>query len=347
MIVRNNHTANRMQKKKVKKRVKLKDIAERAEVSISLVSRVLNDNMGNTSASEAIVERIRDVAESMGYSPDTSARSLKTGKTQTIAVVMTIGENYSMSIYTKLLTGIVDGSRNSDYKILYLYFKSEEEEIQALKMLQKMNVDGLLYAPSPGYSKILQEETNEIIRDLTDYGVKVIFCMENFEIPETYCFKVDDYYGGQLAGKYLLDQGAQDVICFGYAMVERVKGLVNTIEAAGGSCTVVECEDYSFEAGYKVAHQMINEGKMTKSIFAVCDLLAQGVCAAIEDHGYDVKTYSIIGYDGLDARKFFRNPIPSIKQPVEDVGRQSVKALIDLIDGKDIASASFLPSFEQ
>lgn len=329
-----------------KKRVKLKDIAVKAEVSVSLVSRVLNNNMGNTSASPEIVDKIKATASKMGYSPDIRARSLRTGKTNTIAVIMTMGGNFSMSIYTNLLKGIVDGGSSTGYQFIYQYFKNEDEELYELNILKKMNVDGLLYAPSPGFPLKLQDKRDKVIDELIEFGIKVILCMEKGTTSKIYSNIVDDFSGGRIAAEYMLENVVENAVCFSCNMDDRINGVVDTLRDSGVKVKIVECSSFEFDAGYTAAMECIKNGMLVKGIFAVCDLVAQGVCQAIEDSGMRVDDFIIVGYDGLDARKYFKYQIPSVKQPAEEIGKKSVKSLIDMLKGKVIESSTFLPVLE-
>ena len=331
-----------MLKNNKKKRIRLKDIAQHSRVSISLVSRVLNNKMGNASASPEVLNRIRKSADALGYVPDIRARGLKTGKTYTIAVVMTLSPNFSTSIYTKLLQGIVHGGSKSKYHFLYQYFSNEEEELYAIRTLSRMNVDGILYAPVPG-SKGNEEEKYQAIINAIAYGTKVVFCMENYNISKTYFFKVDEYYGGKIAAEYLISQNKSDISCFSLGLEKRLSGFMETLKEKGLSADIIKCGAFSFEEGYAVAMRYLKKGKLHKGIFAFSDFLAQGICWAIVDFGLSIEDYSVIGYDSMDIKKYFRYSLPSIRQPIEEVGRQSVKSLINLIENKEITSFTFLP----
>jgi DNA-binding LacI/PurR family transcriptional regulator len=94
-------------------------------------------------------------------------------------------------------------------------------------------------------------------------------------------------------------------------------------------------ESYTMENGYEVTSELIEDGEDFTAIFAVCDTMAIGACKAIFDAGKSVpEDYSVAGFDGLDIAKYYNPSLTTIRQPVEEIAKETIKILFDEINKK-------------
>lgn len=96
-----------------------------------------------------------------------------------------------------------------------------------------------------------------------------------------------------------------------------------------------DIEYYSMENGYVVAEELLKKRKDVTAIFAISDVLAIGACRAIKDMGKRIpQDIAVAGYDGIDMGKYYSPSITTIKQPVDEIARDSILLLFDIISGR-------------
>lgn len=321
---------------------KLSDVAQAAGVSVSMVSRILSRSMGNTSASDEVIQRVRKAAKELNYSPDMRARNLRMGKNELIAVIMPLGVNYSISIYTELLRGLVEGSKDCGYDFIYRYYRGNEEEKKAVHAVQKMNIDGLIYAPNPYMP--MADEIGDMLRQLVEHDIKVVFCMERFNIPGTLYVDVDDAQGGALMATHLLTQGHRDILYIHHLMRRREEAFLQTAAEGGATVVTVECDDFNLQNGIDVIQRMVSKKqRIPHTIACVSDVIAVGVREAMLASGLSPEDYTITGFDYLSFMPLLERPFPSIYQPAYEVGRLAVSSLLRAVSGERVASVSLAP----
>lgn len=333
---------NAVAKLEKREKAKLSDVAQAAGVSVSMVSRILSRSMGNTSASDEVILRVRKAAKDLNYSPDMRARNLRMGKNELIAVVMPLGVNYSISIYTELLRGLVEGSKECGYDFVYRYYRGNDEEQRAVHAVRKMNIDGLIYAPNPYIP--MAEEIGEMLRQMVAHNVKIVFCMERFDVPGTLYVDVDDAQGGVLTARYLLDQGHRDILYIHHLMRRREEAFLKTAAEGGATVVTVDCDDFNLQNGVDVIRNMIaRKQRIPRAIACVSDVIAVGVRDALREAGFPMEDFVITGFDYLSFMPLLERPFPSVYQPAYEVGRLAVNNLLRAVSGERVSSVSLAP----
>lgn len=323
-------------------RVRLSDIAKEAGVSTSLVSRILNNNMGNVSANEEIILRVREIAKALHYVPDRRARGLKTGKNLTIAVMLPLAENFTTSVYPSVLQGIATGCKGSGYDLVFQHYFGAQDEVRGLRAIRRMNIDGLIYAPDP--AQPMDEKIITMLKEMLDYGIHIVFCMEKYEMPGTYAYCVDDQLGMTLAIEYLIGRGHQDILHVHYLIEQRRETLMTAAQAQNIRVTLLPCDGFLQASGYAAMRTYLDAGHEPPSaIVAVCDVVAIGVLQAMQEKGLDLSRYDIVGYDYLEFMKLLPYPLASIQQPTYEVGLLAAHNMLALLDGQGIESQFLAP----
>lgn len=327
-------------------RVRLSDIAKEAGVSTSLVSRILNNNMGNVSANEEIILRVRAIAKAMHYVPDRRARGLKTGKNLTIAVMLPLAQNFTTSVYPSVLHGIATGCKDSGYDLVFQHYFGAQDEVRGLRAIRRMNIDGLIYAPDP--AQPMDEKIITMLQEMLDCGIHIVFCMEKYEIPGTYAYCVDDKLGMELAAGYLLARGHRDILHVHYLIEQRRETLLSAAREGNARVTLLPCDGFLETSGYAAMRAYLEQGnEPPPAIVAVCDVVAIGVLQAMQERGLDLSRYDVVGYDYLAFMKLLPYPFASIEQPTYEVGLLAAHNMLALLDGKPVSSRLLEPTLIQ
>ena len=309
------------------------DIAKAAGISYSSVSRALNGLKG---VSEETRQKVRDIAEGMGYFPNAVARGLVGRRTGTLGLII---PDITNPFYPELALGVEKrASReglctflcNTDYDL-----RKEESYIQIL--LEKQ-VDGMILAPISGTANPLEERQ----------GMPVP-CVYLGNAPENsrYSYVVtDNVRGGYLAARTLIEKGYRRIGFVsgsegGQAVDERHSGFVEAMRRYDLPVREedVRREDWRQRSGHEIVTRMIESGDHPEALIAGNDLLALGIILGIREKGLKVPDdMAVIGFDDIPTASWPGIDLSTIRQPKIRMGEVAVEILLDLIalgDGKD------------
>lgn len=321
---------------------RLSDIAGEAGVSISLVSRILSGNMGNVSAQPEIIERVKRIAKELHYTPDRRARSLRTGKNYTVGVLLPMGSNFTTSVYPQVLQGIADGAAGSGYDLMFQYYFGTRDELRGLRAVRRMHIDGLIYAPDP--AQPLTAPIHHLLCEMLQGGMPIVFCMERYDLPGTYSFAVDDLLGVRMSVEHLIGRGHRDILYLYYLMEQRRNHFLALAKRHRVQVTVFPCHSFREQDGYQAMSGYLQEGKAPpRAIAAISDVTAIGALRAMRECGIDTGALDVVGYDYMDYMKLLHIPIASVKQPAYEVGLLCARGMVDLLQGRTIASQKLPP----
>jgi LacI family transcriptional regulator len=306
----------------------IKDVAERAGVSIATVSRALNDK-GDVSVQTR--ERVREIARSVGYSADPVARSLATQKTQIVAVV--VGDNaghrdLSLIFFGKVLAAISRRLTQSGYDPLLLQPGDigHEHRFDAAVLI--------------GVDRDVPLVTDLVSRQLPLVGIDV-------RCPGRRSAYVgsDHADGVRLALAHLHARGHRRIAHIAGALntvagSERLQAFRSEAAALGlvGSEDLVRHGDFSSASGYREACALLAIGERPSAIVAASDLMALAAMQAIRDAalqpGSDI---AVVGFDDLEAAALAYPPLTTIRQDREELGTLAATRAIALIEDPDVS----------
>ena len=309
------------------------DIAKLCKVSTATVSRALNGS--DHPINPQTREKILNIAKELNYRPNTIARSLASGKTRTIALLIPTITN---DFYTQIAEAMEDGLTNAGY-ITYLCNtrRSIVKETEYINDIITRRVDGVIFSPTRVKPEDnLQNQKN--IEDLLKYGVQVVAFGSRFsDISQV---SVDTYKGAYEAIRYLISLGHRkigflDGLLAGTSKNRR-KGYLDALKSEG----IVHDErfildgDLTLESGYKNARRLLKLPDAPTAIFAVNNLMAVGVLKAARDLGIDVpKRLSVIGFDDSILSELIEPSLTVVKQPLVDMGIIAKELLLDQLNG--------------
>lgn len=310
--------------------VRLKDIAQLANVSIMTVSKALRDE---PDVSEATRARIKKLALDLGYVPNTSAQGLRTNTTKLLGLVIPSTLN---PIYARILAAIEERTHEAGYDLLIAQTQNKpDREDACLRRLLARRVDGLLITPVYRFeaeARIYQEITARKIPSVL-LGPPAPFC-KNFPSIET-----QELGGSYLATKHLLELGHKKIAYLTGPPAapwahERFEGYRRALREAG-----LEPDDkFVFQAGSTIEDgvratlQMVNEGCQPTAVQAVSDLVAIGCAETLMQQGMKIpEDISLVGFGNILTAEYFRVPLTTVRQPKHRLGVAAVEALMKLI----------------
>lgn len=314
----------------------IQDIANRANVSISTVSRVLNNT---APVAEETRQRVLSIITELGYKPNLFAQGLAGGQSRTIGVLtQLIGSPF----YDVILRGILRGIDGSGYSPLFADGGWDVEKDQiALYMFMQRQVDGLIVLNGHSPDEFLVEIALRI--------PMIIVGREIAELSEQ-CLPFDDLEAAYKATQYLIDAGHRRIAHITglpnhQDANERRDGYIKALEQNGiqpDPELIIE-GDFTEPSGVMAVEMLLMRGRIFSAIFAANDQLAYGARLALYHRGLRVpEDVSIIGFDDQAPSAYMVPPLTSIRRPPLEIGEAAGRALIYLIQGKSIS----LPNFQ-
>ncbi len=305
--------------------VSIKDIARRAGVSHSTVSRALADSPLVNAKTKA---RIQTLAREMGYTPSTIARAMSTGRTGTIGLVVT---SIADPFVSEVVRGIEETAQDLDYSVILCNSTGDPgREIAAVRALRSKWVDAVIVTSS---------RVGSFYAKLSEIQVPVVLI--NNQQAGSYGFSVrnDDRYGGQLAGEYLLSIGHRHIAYVAgpeHATSSdlRLEGCQQALARAGMAIppSCIWSGNGVPESGERAVRHLLQCPARPTAIFCYNDMTAMGTLRALGDHGIRVpKDVSVLGYDDIPTAPYLAPPLTTIAQSKYTLGQMAMQMTRDLI----------------
>lgn len=333
----------------MKKDVTMKDVAEEADVSVSTVSRVINDIIDKDSE---LGVKVWTAVERLNYIPNAAARFMKGQNTGTIGLLL---PDLSNPFFTSIAAGAITRAQQMNNNIIISSANgSLDQEKRSLQHLSKSVLDGLIYCPISRNEVFEEIEYFKNIPVVISYRRNVVA-----DIPHVY---VDNIKGGYIATKYMMRLNRRK-ICFiagfwdipdgiddikqlsnskeagFYTSLDRFKGYRKALKEEGIPYDedLIFITNYDYNAGYNVAKDIISSGIDCDAILAPNDLVASGIIKFLSSQGISVpEDISVIGYDDGIIAPITNPALTSINQNSKIVGEKSVDLLLDILEGEDV-----------
>jgi LacI family transcriptional regulator len=312
------------------------DVAKLAGVSQPTVSRVLNQNDTTVQISDETRQRVLAAVEELGYRPNILARSLRTQRTQTVALLVA---DLSNAFYHIIARAVQDVAREHNYEVLisnsdHLY----ENEKHFCDVVSRRLVDGVMMVPI----HLTEEDLDEF---LTTTNIPITTLGGHLYHPYIDSVHVDDEKASYEAVRWLVEErGYQSV---GYIGVSddlppnprRYRGYTHALHDCGLTVDprFVLRGDFSLESGVQVAHEMLQIGELPRALYVINDLMAIGVLLTLQEAGVRVpEDVAILGFDNIWESEIVRPKLTTIAQDPRDIGRVLAEALFERIENPNI-----------
>lgn len=309
--------------------VTIRDVARRAGVSISTVSRVLNDTCA---VNEQKRQQVLEAAQVLGYSPNPAARSLLGKRTGGLGVLLPfVGAEF----FSDFLTGLDEAAQASDFFLMISTSHRHADEFQAAMHAMEKRVDGMIVmAPDlNGEAKVVSRGTGPLV------FVNTYVNDESFNV-----INFDNFGGSYELTKHLLSAGHRNIALIkGPAEARDARERVRGYEAAMADFGVEDTSalqyqgEYTQEAGYLATQEILNSADPPPSaIVCANDYCAMGAMRALNEAGKSVPNdVAVAGFDGITSGQYTQPSLTSVQVPMYDIGARAVQRLIQLIDGRD------------
>jgi LacI family transcriptional regulator len=309
----------------------MRDVAERAGVSVSTISHVINETRP---VSDELRQRVLAAMDELGYQPNRLARSLRRGETHTIGMVVPDSAN---PFFAEVARGIEDTSFEYGYSLILCNSDGDlEKELFYTNVLTEKQVDGILFVAA-GVS-------TEHICALQERHIPVV--VVDREIPNVSVDEVltDNARGGWLATRHLLELGHRRFGCITgpsnlTPSAERVTGYRQAVEEDGVPVdeVLIVKGDFQYEGGYRAARQLLAMDDPPTAIFACNDLMAVGAISAAVELGRKVPSdLSVVGFDDVPLASFTNPPLTTVVQLKYEMGVIATTMLLERMHDCDM-----------
>jgi len=313
----------------------IKDVAQKAGVSIATVSLVIHNHERISSVTKKkVLKAIKD----LNYYPSRSARDLVSKKTGNIGFILTDDHFLRTEpFYTRIFLGTEFEARDGEYYILLTTVKSDFSQDDPLpRFVLDRSVDGIIIAG----------KVPEIIIDkLSNYHLPLVF-VDYTTFKENYpVVLIDNIHGGILATNHLIEYGHKNIAFIGGdinhpSINERLTGYRKALENAGISINkkiISTSSPYpDRQNGYNSAKKIFNSSKDVTAVFACNDAMAIGTMHYLKDSGYKIpQDVSIIGFDDVEADLMLDPPLTTIRVPKVELGAEAFRLMLNILKSKN------------
>jgi LacI family transcriptional regulator len=309
----------------------LRDIAERAGVSIATVSRFLRDR-------ELVsVESRRKIEQALGelqYPPQ--KRKYYRKRDKIIVLFVPDIENPFFASTVKNMDLFL--SRMGYLSIPCNMWENGDLETRYLRLLKRYSAEGILLIPS---GKRIEEFLQRLLKECPLPVVVFDRRLEGFPLPFVGC---DNHEGGKLAAKHLLQMGRRNIAFIAgkdgvSTSAERLQGYKEALEEAGFGFRkeFVIKGDFSFQSGFEAGKQILAMKEKIDGVFAANDFMALGLLECFKRSGVRVPDdISVVGYDDIWAGRVCEPPLTTVRQPISEMCEFAANAIVRFAQGEEI-----------
>ncbi len=321
---------------KNKRRPTMRDVAEIAGVSQPTVSRVLSPREITAQISDETTQRVLEAVKQLGYRPNVVARSLRTQRTETIALMIAdLGNGF----YHPIARAVQDIAHQHEYEILiansdHLY----ENEKHFFEIVLKRGVDGVIMVP-------IHLTNDDIDHYISQTNIPFVALGQHMTHPKIDVVYMDDERATYDAAIWLIT--ACGYRSFGYVGVpeslppspRRFRGFKAALVEYGLDLDprFRHDGDFSLDSGMRVAQEFIKQSELPSVIMVLNDLMAIGLILALQEAGISVPDdVAVIGFDNIPEAQIVRPALTTIVQDSQDIGQKLARALFDRIENPNL-----------
>lgn len=313
----------------------IKDVAQKANVSIATVSRVLH-NLGGYS--DKTKQKVDQSIKELKYQPNAIARGLINKRTQTIGVLF---PDVSSAFSSDLLHGIDEFVHDRNYSVMVCNTDQDgKRTLKYLQLLREKQVDGIIFS-----SEVLKKEYYDMLESMK---IPVVLISSQTDFANVPYVKVDDYQAAYDAVHYLITKGHRRIAMISgtkgdpIAGIPRVEGYRKALEAHGITfdSRYLVYGDFLYESGSRAMEAILRKTPEVTAVFAASDEMAIGALSSVTKHGMNVpEDISIMGYDDLRLARMVNPPLTTVRQPLYDIGMIASEKLISMIESGETAKS--------
>ena len=314
-------------------KIKLADIAKKANVSKMTVSRVIS---GKGQVAQETKDRILKIIDELGYQPNLIARSLASNRSMMLGVIIPKIQHMFLDNYiAQILSGVTDVALQNNYRIMLCPIEPKPDQDQEyLNQARSKLLDGMLLL------KTKIEDPN--IDVLAESGFPFVLINHKKYTKNINFVDSQNIQGARLAVQHLYEKGHRDIAFIAGSMDEtnardRLKGFQETMLEFGLTCREhwILYGDFNQETAYHESNKLFQGAKIPSAVFCSDDYMAIGVINRIKEQRLNIpEDIAIIGFDDIELAAYIKPTLTTIRQPIYDLGKTGAQILLNLIDGK-------------
>ncbi|MEZ5041695.1 MAG: LacI family DNA-binding transcriptional regulator [Saprospiraceae bacterium] len=314
-----------------KKNSTIKDIAEELGVSKSLVSFVLNEKSKENRISDAMTKKVLEVAKRMNYKPNYLAKSLRTGKSLTIALIIADISNPFFAKFARFLE--IEASKYN-YKVIFANSDEKKDKFAVeLGVFKNRQVDGFILIPPIG--------SEQELLNLQKQKIPFVVVDRYFKDVDCHAVIINNYQAGYEATLRLIKNHRKKIAILNVnnqllTMKQRVEGYRDALENNGMTINPALMKQLRFSHEKKLIMKAIQEILKEGAdglFFTTSKLTILGI-ECLSELGVSIpKDISVISFDDLDAYKVTYTPISAVVQPIEKMSKEAIRILMKMIEG--------------
>ena len=308
----------------------LEDIARKAGVSRSTVSRVVNDQ---PNVRDEVRQRVWEVINRTGYHPNAAARTLASHRSWMIGLVLprSVSSFFTDPYFPHLTKGIAQACNQYDYTLALFLVDSKEDEDKIYPRVSRRDLlDGILVQSG--------QIGDHLIDRLANSNIPVVIAGRPFHVNGVSYIDVDNVAAAQNAVTHLIHLGRERVATIagpdnGTVGIDRKAGYLKALADQGRSFddSLIAEGDFTEAGGYAAMQRLLPE--QPDAVFAASDLMAIGAMRAVRDAGLHIpEDIAFVGFDDLPIATLTDCPLTTVRQPVYEFGFKAVQTLLDLIE---------------
>lgn len=305
----------------------IRDVAQRAGVSTTTVSHVINQSRYVKPKTE---HRVHRAMRALRYQPNALARSLRRKHSLTLGLVVPDSSN---PFFAELARGIEDAAFKQGYNILVGSSDGDlTKESSYLRVFIEKQVEGIILVSASGSGRHVRENVTE--------GLPLVVIDREFHDLDVDCVAADHRGGGFLATSHLVEYGHRAIACIaGPSTVGPSAGRVIGYRDALNAHSIpfkpkmVRPGDFTAESGFAAAQTwLVGDAPRPTAIFACNDLMAIGAVAAVHQAGLRVPDdISVVGFDDIGLASYSSPPLTTVMQPKSEMGQLAAQILVERI----------------
>lgn len=318
----------------MEKSITIRDVAKKAGVSVSTVSRAFNNY---SDINPETRQKILAISEELGYVPNTIARSLVSSKNYRLGLLI---EDYNdESLMNPMVFEIVMAFKNAatrqGYETVLLTTTSDIQKSQKIdRLFNEKQLDGTFVMGL----KI----TDEYYQQLNEIKYPCVIMDVNVKNPMVACIGVDNTKGASMAVEHLIENGHKKIAFINgsknaFVSYERLDGYYLALNRHGINVdsSLIEYGDFSSSGAEEAVERLLKKHKDITAIFCASDIMAIGAISKLNELGYSVpEDISIIGFDDIFIASYMTPKLTTVKQDKTKVGETAANVLLNMISGQ-------------
>lgn len=314
-------------------KITIYDIAKKLDITAATVSRALNNN---PKISEDTRKLVLDTAAKMNYKQNSLALALRSGKSNNVGVIV---PRIDSNFFASIIRGVEEELYPEGYHIIICQTHEDgKKELDTINTLLNAQVDGILMS----ISNVI-EENNQAFKRVVDKNVPLVFFDRKKNIDGVSSVTIDDFEGGYLATKQLIEVGCTRIAHFtGDQSLEIFQNRTKGYKKALSDNEIVFVSNYVFQIksnvdeGRLAMEKLLSIENPPDALFSTSDFAALGAIQVLKERGIKIpEEFCVFGFGNEPFTKFMELPISSVDQFPLEMGKMTAKVFLEQINNAD------------